>query len=636
MVGGGVGARINKKAPSGVPGSGTNRKALSHAIVLQRQMVNTYTYMCSSEKKIILLVEDDHITARVEKKALEAYHYQVVVAATGEEAVQLCTPPHSIDLVLMDIDLGAGIDGTEAARRILGLTDLPVVFLSSHTEPEVVEKTEKITSYGYVVKSSSNTVLDASIKMAFRLFDAKQEVKSREKTYRTMIANISDVIVIIDSEGISRYKSSNLTRWFGWKPAELVGQSAFYTVHPDDLPLAKNLLSNLKDTPGSVGTLELRYLCKDGSYTWIEITLANLLDNEVIQGFLGNYHQISQRKAAEESLRESEMRFKALHNASFGGIAIHENGVILDCNQGLSDMTGYSTEELIGMNGLLLITESTRNLVIENIRAGYEKPYEACGVRKNGQEYTLRLEARNIPYRGRQVRVVEFRDITEVTRERNMRTRSQEHISKLLAEKETLLREVHHRIKNNMNQIYGLLLLQATTIAEPEAVTALHNAAQRVQSMILLYDRIYQSSDFTNLPINEYLPPLIEQIIANFDISIDISLQTDIEDIMLSTTNIQSLGILLNELLTNSMKHAFVGRATGTISVSARQHDARVRIVVADDGIGMPEGNTCNTGFGMTLVHDMVKQLNGTIKADSHNGTRWSLDFPKMTDTSAC
>lgn len=113
------------------------------------------------------------------------------------------------------------------------------------------------------------------------------------------------------------------------------------------------------------------------------------------------------------ALQESEARFKALHNASFGGIVIHDKGRILDCNNGLSVITGYPFDELIGMDGLLLISEKTRDFVRSQIMARYEKPYEAVGVRKNGEEYPVRLEARQIPYRGKQVRVVEFRDISE-------------------------------------------------------------------------------------------------------------------------------------------------------------------------------------------------------------------------------
>ena len=130
-------------------------------------------------------------------------------------------------------------------------------------------------------------------------------------------------------------------------------------------------------------------------------------------GLRGVAQDITGRKQIEEALRESEARFKALHNASFGGICIHDKGIILECNQGLSRMTGYSIDELIGMNGLLLISEKTRDIVMSNILSGYEKPYEALGVRKNNEEYHLLIEARNVPYKGKNVRAVEFRDITE-------------------------------------------------------------------------------------------------------------------------------------------------------------------------------------------------------------------------------
>lgn len=122
---------------------------------------------------------------------------------------------------------------------------------------------------------------------------------------------------------------------------------------------------------------------------------------------------VTESKKAEQALAESEERFRALHNASFGGIAIHDGGVILECNQGLAEMSQYTREELIGMDGLLLIASKYRELVGKNIATGYEKSYEAFGQRKNGELFPMRLEGRSIPYKGKSVRVVEFRDITK-------------------------------------------------------------------------------------------------------------------------------------------------------------------------------------------------------------------------------
>ncbi|WP_161788431.1 PAS domain S-box protein [Desulfonatronum thiodismutans] len=157
------------------------------------------------------------------------------------------------------------------------------------------------------------------------------------------------------------------------------------------------------------------------------------------------FADVTDRKRAEEALLESEIRFKALHNASFGGITIHDKGVILECNQGLSEITGYGYDELIGMDGLLLIAEQSRDMVMNNILSGYEKPYEAFGVRKSGEEYPVRLEARNIPYKGKMVRVVEFRDITE-----------QKRAEEALRESEARFRNLFEQVPTVAVQGYGM------------------------------------------------------------------------------------------------------------------------------------------------------------------------------------
>jgi len=115
---------------------------------------------------------------------------------------------------------------------------------------------------------------------------------------------------------------------------------------------------------------------------------------------------------SQQEFEQSEARFRILHNASFGGIGIHDNGVILDANQGLTDLTGYEYDELIGMNGLLLVAGEHRDLVLNNIRSGYEEPYDVTGLKKNGTRYNLEIQGKEIPYHGKTVRVAEFRDIT--------------------------------------------------------------------------------------------------------------------------------------------------------------------------------------------------------------------------------
>ncbi len=156
---------------------------------------------------------------------------------------------------------------------------------------------------------------------------------------------------------------------------------------------------------------EKEYYHKDGHR--IPILIGGSLFKETQNEYIVFVINLTKNKKADKDLKESEKRFKALHNASFGGIAIHDNGIIKDCNLGLSHITGYSFEELIGMDGLMCIAKNSRMVVNQNILSSYEKAYEVVGLRKNGEEFPLRLEAKMIPYEGKKMRVVEFRDISE-------------------------------------------------------------------------------------------------------------------------------------------------------------------------------------------------------------------------------
>jgi len=152
---------------------------------------------------------------------------------------------------------------------------------------------------------------------------AEEALHRKESIHNKMLSNIGDVIVIIDKEGINRYKSENIEKWFGWKPEDVLGSSTWNLVHPDDLESAQQFVGKLMNESDSVGTTECRYLCKDGSYKWIEITMTNLMNDPDILGILGNYHDITERKQAGQELitakdnaQQSETRLKL---ATFAG-----------------------------------------------------------------------------------------------------------------------------------------------------------------------------------------------------------------------------------------------------------------------------------------------------------------------------
>ncbi len=214
------------------------------------------------------------------------------------------------------------------------------------------------------------------------------------------------------------------------------------------------------------------------------------------------------------------------------------------------------------------------------------------------------------------------RDITE-------RKQSEERISALLAEKQILLQEVHHRIKNNMNTIRGLLSLQIAEEKNSAAEESLLGAEMRVNSMIKLYDRLYSNDNYRELSVKNYLQSLAEDIIFSFPNSVIISLEAEIEDHILNVNLLTPLGIIVNELLTNAMKHAFKDRENGKISVAMSFTGNSGKLIVRDNGIGIQEPVNIgdSAGFGLNLVSMIVEQINGTIKIDHDNGTIITLNF---------
>ena len=213
----------------------------------------------------------------------------------------------------------------------------------------------------------------------------------------------------------------------------------------------------------------------------------------------------------------------------------------------------------------------------------------------------------------------------DITEQKN----AQEKINNLLREKELLLQEVHHRIKNNMNTIKGLLALQLTAEENSSAAASLRDAESRVQSMIMLYDRLYCTDNYRELPVKEYMNLLVEEIIASFPNRGIIKVKTEIDDFILNVNILSPLGIILNELLTNMMKYAFTGRESGVITLSASMKDNHVKILIQDDGVGIPDSVSfeTHTGFGLELVRMLIDQIEGNIKIERGEGTKFILEF---------
>jgi PAS domain S-box-containing protein len=202
-------------------------------------------------------------------------------------------------------------------------------------------------------------------------------------------------------------------------------------------------------------------------------------------------------------------------------------------------------------------------------------------------------------------------------------------IKVLLAEKELILKEVNHRIKNNMNAMRSLFRLQAARMNDASAAAALEDASNRMQSMEILYDQLYQAASFTELSIRAYVSPLVDGVVGHFPQGNLIRIEKHIDDFILDAKRLQPLGMIINELLTNTMKYAFPDKSKGHITVFIHRTKGHISLALHDNGIGIPGAIDFenSTGFGLTLVKALAGQLDGTIRIERDRGTRIVLEF---------
>ena len=285
-----------------------------------------------SGRKTLLLVEDEAIIALAEKQLLQGEGYDVVHVFNGEEAVRrVVGEGEYFDLVLMDIDLGSGMDGTDAAVRILECRTIPVVFLSGHTEKEYTDRAQGITSYGYIVKNSGDRVLLASIKMAFELFEAYSALRESEERFRLLAEHAEDLIYRIDliPERRFAYVSPAATKITGYTPEEHYADPdlGFKLVHPDD---RDRLMEAMHGERGFGVPLVLRWCRKDGTVIWTEQNNVAIYDDDgnliAIEGIA---RDITERRRAEDLLQQSNRRLSEFLQPSRSVTAAECTGSLL-------------------------------------------------------------------------------------------------------------------------------------------------------------------------------------------------------------------------------------------------------------------------------------------------------------------
>ena len=365
-----------------------------------------------------------------------------------------------------------------------------------------------------------------------------------------------------------------------------------------------------------------------GIIIFLAVLRQGIVLNENKNFYLAAEKELKNRKKSEKELKLSNMYNRSLIEASLDPlVTIGPDGKIMDVNSSTEAATGYSRYELVGTDFSNYFTEH------DKAREGYKKVFQRGLVR----DYPLEIQNKDgtstpvlynaTTYKDEFGKVIgvfaSARDITE-------RKKVEDKLKTSLHEKELLLKEIHHRVKNNMQIISSLLSLQSNYIDDDVTIQVLRESEVRIRAMSLVHESIYLSDNLSSIYFQNYIPRLVMNIISHYNAEF-INSKFDIEDIILNIETAIPCGLIVTELVTNSIKYAF-SRDEGVINVKFTRKLDKLKLVVSDSGIGLPDYllKEGSNSLGLLLVKMLVKQLEGELKIDNTNGTTFTIIFKEL------
>ena len=455
---------------------------------------------------------------------------------------------------------------------------------------------------------------------------AWESLRESEERYRLMADNATDLISRHSPQGVYLYASPASRRLLGYRPEELLGTSAYGYLHHDDTDAIRRA-----DAEGgtflSAGTAIYRVRKKDDTYIWFESSarvIRHPLSGE-LQEVIVVSRDITSRRQTEEALR----RYEFIANASNEFMTlINRNFVYEAANAAYCRAHGRERDQVVGQTVADVWGQETFSSIIkgylDHCFAGNDVHYERWfEFGSRGRRY---IAVNYYPYRGETGQVshavVVSHDLTD-------RKQDEDAIHASLKEKETLLKEIHHRVKNNLQVISSLLNLQSNSIESKETRELVRESQNRVRSMALIHEKLYQSESLAQVQFAEYLRNLTRDLFRSYSAG-GVGLKLQAEDIPLDVDTAIPCGLIINELVSNALKYAFPPGRTGDLHISfLKISRERCALTVTDNGVGLPADIDVKNPktLGLQLVNMLVNQLHGTLDVVTDGGTTFMVTF---------
>ncbi len=463
--------------------------------------------------------------------------------------------------------------------------------------------------------------------MAAQRRTSEEALRESEKRFRAIYESAGIGIALIDLNGLIIESNFAFEKMFGYDGDELREKPFKTLFHAGDETLDENHIRDLLAGGLELFAEENRFVRRGGEVIWGRMTATVILDEQKTPSMgIILLENVTSRKKAEEMLRASQETNKAMLNATLDpALLLDTGGKILAINKAALNVYDRKPGEMLGRNILDYMTfdfsAEKKDLLLQTVSAGKSVRFEN---ELNGNIYDVNAYP-IMDDLGRIDRFAVFtHDITAMKK-------AEEQIRASLREKEILLKEIHHRVKNNMQVIISLLRLQSRAIDDQRVKDVFAEAQLRVRAMALIHQVLFQSGDMSRIDLKSYVKSLAASLFeAHKNPPADIVLKVEAEEIEIGIDLVSPCGLVLNELISNSFKYAFPDGQPGEIRVEARASDDEVTISVSDNGVGMSRDFDIRGAktTGLSLVLTLVEyQLHGRWRLENEHGTRFSFTF---------
>jgi PAS domain S-box-containing protein len=578
-------------------------------------------------------VNDDRVTVQLARDMLPA-----PLQGLAQQMVKMLRLPSFINVPLLVNERVIGILSVQS--NDLTEADIPTITAFAG---QVSANLRKAQLYE---QAQQELVVRAQVESALR---------ESELRYRTITENMSDTVWLMDASLQTTWISPSVVRTRGYTLEELQSLSMEQNFSSDSFLRVQQMMSReltpekLADKSCEISASgEFEFTRKDGSLFWADMIVTMLRDADGNpSGFLGVGRDITERKRAESAQREAEVKFRLLVEQIPAVTYLDKADAVsssLFVSPQIQALTGCTPQEWMADPHLwfkLLHPEDRQRLKAEYLHSNetgepFESEYRL--VTKDGRTVWVRDEALLIRDEAGQP-LYWLGVIIDSTEQKQ----AEQQIKTSLAEKEVLLKEVHHRVKNNLAIVSSLLEMQARRSQNEQVRNELLVSQQRVQAMAQIHEQLYRSQNLAQIDMADYVGVLTKGMLS-LDILSDVSMKADIRDVRLEIDQAVSCGLIINELLTNALKYAFSGTSTNGEPADQGQKEILVAmqpegdcyvLKVSDNGIGIPDGVDVRSTrtLGLRLVNRLAGQLGGDIRMDSRvgGGATLTISFPIRT-----